>query len=133
MCREQVAAWAGCTTKTVDRAARLGLIVVRPGERSRGMPSLDRDTGHQWALECAAERQASAERRAHRVPAGPPDDEHVWLDTAAAAVLVGYTVPWMRHLAEVGRAPATRAGRHWWWRRDLTEAYAAARAATRTP
>lgn len=126
--RAQVARWAGCTLKTVDRAARMGQIVVRPGERTRGMPSLDRKSAHRWASSWAAEREAARQAsQARHSPAGPPDDEHVWLDTATAAVVVGFTVPWMRHLAENQRAPATKVGRHWWWRRDLIEAYAAAR------
>ena len=58
---------------------------------------------------------------------GDRDAEHVWLATATAAVIVGFTAPWMRHLAETQRAPATRVGRRWWWRRDLIEAFGAAR------
>ena len=95
------------------------------------MPSLDRDSAQLWATSWAAAREASAERRARQQPAGPPDDEHVWLDTATAAVVVGFTVPWMRRLAEMERAPATKVGTRGWWRRDLVEAYGAARAAER--
>lgn len=43
--REQIASWTGCTLKTVDGAAWPGLIVARPRERTRGMPSLDRKNG----------------------------------------------------------------------------------------
>ena len=130
--RAQVAAWAGCDLKTVDRAIKLDEIDVRPGERTRGMPSLERESAQRWATTWAADKRAKAERRAARPSTGPPDDEHVWLDTATAAVVVGFTVPWMRRLAEMERAPATKVGQRWWWRRDLIEASAAARALQQT-
>ena len=126
--RAQVAALAGCDLKTVHRAVTLGQIDVRPGARTRGMPSLERESAQRWATTWAADKRARAERRAHRPPTGPPNDEHVWLDTATAAVVVGFTVPWMRRLAEMERAPATKVGQRWWWRRDLIETYGAARA-----
>ena len=127
--RAQVAEWAGCDLKTVHRAITLGQIEVRPGERTRGMPSLDRESAQRWATSWAADKQARAERRSAM---GPPDDEHVWLDTAAAAVVVGVTVPWMRRLADTQRAPATKVGQRWWWSGDLIEAYGAARAVRQT-
>ncbi len=97
------------------------------------MPSLERESARRWATLWATQRQAA--RRAakdnmiRRPPAGPPNDEHVWLDTTTAAIIVGFTAPWMRHLAETQRAPATTVAARWWWRRDLIESYAAARAA----
>ncbi len=129
--REKVASWAGCTHKTVDRAVRLGLIVQRTGERTRGMPSLDRASAEAWATAWATEQQARRGRRALR-RSGPPDDGDVWLNTATAAIITGLTVPWMRRLAEAQRAPATKVGQRWWWRRDHVEIYAAARVVPRT-
>ena len=60
-------------------------------------------------------------------------DEHgeVWLDTATAALVLGFSPQYLGRLALAERIPGRRArtiGRPWWFRRRDVEQYAAARA-----
>ena len=73
-------------------------------------------------------RELEAELAAQPLREGPPDRDHVWLDTVAAAVVLGVSANRVRQLIEAERIPATRHGRRWWLRRDLVEQCQAARA-----
>jgi hypothetical protein len=121
---------AGCSNGTLDRAIRAGEVEVRAARTDRAQRSLERASAERWAVEWRSERDAARKRRdarARRESEEPPDDGHVWLDTTTAALVVGVTENWLRHLASTSKAPATRRGRRWWWRRDLVESFAAAR------
>lgn len=123
---------AGCSNGTLDRAVRQGKIEVRPEPRTRATRSLERESAERWARRWRKQRGEMGRRRdrwEERAPGSPPDDVHVWLDTPTAALVVGVTQNWLRHLARNGRAPVTRNGRRLWWRRDLLEAFAGARSA----
>lgn len=128
--REEIAKLAGCSHPTVDRAITSGAIELRPAPRTTATRSLERVSAERWAAEWRRKRRAlerNARRRRSRVPSDPPDDGHVWLDTATAALVAGVSENWLRTLAASSKAPATRCGRKLWWRRDLIESFAAAR------
>lgn len=128
--REEVQRLAGCTGGPVDLAIARGRIAVWPGARRRSMPSLERESAERWAREWVERRRGAELRRQERAvkePSGPPEDGNVWLDTATAAKIVGVTENWLSAMAASSRAPVTRRGWRLWWRRDLVEAFAAAR------
>ena len=91
--RKEVAALAGCSTPTVDRAIAQGAISVRDRPRPTAKRSLERESAERWAAQWRAKR--AIERSRVRSEAGPssrpPDDEYVWLDTSTAALIVGVT------------------------------------------
>lgn len=125
----QVQELARCSEPTVIRAVAAGEIRQRR-ELPRGVPSLERASAETWAKSWRA-KQAHRPAPRKRRPQGPPDLEHVWLNTPTAALVVGVAPSWLVTLAAAGRAPHTRVGRRLWWRRDHVEIMAAARAARR--
>lgn len=111
---------AGCSQGRIGAAVRAGLIETRPQQ-----PSLCRASVEAYARGVAQERAARAARRAEKQP---PDEEHVWLDKETVALLLGVTPRWVADLTRRDRLPHTRNGTRVWWRRDLIEPIAAARA-----
>jgi hypothetical protein len=110
--------------------------LLRRGELTsrRVRPSLSRV--QVVALADARERAAAERerRRAESMPRGPqpPDGEHVWLLTSAAAVVLGCTEVALGARATRGQVPYTLHGGRRWFRLDLLELLLRARAARST-
>lgn len=127
----------GCSTATIGEAVRSGEIRQRDEVR-RPVASLDRTSVEAYAPVWQRLRAARVEsRQVHRPgprDAGPPDDEHVWLDTATTALVLGVGRGRVRQLAARERLPHVRsdAGRLW-FRRDHVEVASAARAERARP
>lgn len=135
---QAAAEMAGCSHVVVERAVAEGEIVQRPGQRHRGQPSLAVESAREWAANWRQRQEDKATaRNTRRVESEerkrltePPDDEHVWLDAPTAALAVGVSVGGLRTMASNDRVPHARVGRRYWFRRDLLEAFIAARVST---
>jgi hypothetical protein len=134
---EQAAKMAGCSHVAIERAVAKGEIAQRAVKRHRGQSSLKAESVREWAEDWNRRqelRAAAAQERAERVARRQrlnqePDDEHVWVDAATAALMVGVTPGGLRTMASADRVPHVRVGRRFWFRRDLLEQWMAARVA----
>lgn len=119
----QAAAVVGCAETTIQMAVKRGEIEQRVAHRTT--PSLSRRSVEEYR-EARAKR--ALERAQRRKPSGPPDDDHVWLDSRTAGLVLGIGASRVRQLAEGERLPGVRRPGRWWFRRDHVEQCAAARA-----
>jgi hypothetical protein len=114
---------AGCSVNTIEN--HLAEFVHRPAQGS--FPSLDLASVEAWAAR-RREQRAGQRPRSAPVDETAPDDGDVWLDSSAAALVLGCTPQYAIRLAANGRLDAVRRGRRWWFRRSGVEQRAAARA-----
>lgn len=119
----------GCSTATIGYHARVGHLEQRP-VTSTGHPSLRLTSVLTFGEHRARDREARANRSEPLRASAPPDDHHVWLDTATVAIMLAISDSRVRQLARRGSLPfITRGKRRRWFRRDHVEVIAAARAA----
>ena len=78
-------------------------------------------TSSGWAVECEQKRRELEGRRRTRPVTGPPDDEHVWLSTTEAALVLGLSQSGVRYRAVEVLLPCKRSGSRVWFRRDHAE------------
>lgn len=116
---------AGCSTTTITAAIRDGRIERRT-VAYRGMPSLSRASVAAFSLEWQTRQQARRERR-QPATSGPPANGDNWLDTGAAAKLLGISRSRVSALARADRLPHTRRGRRSWFLLTHIESIASAR------
>lgn len=129
----EASALIGCSRHTVERYVGSGQI-RRRYPRARRTPTLDRasvESFAAWWQERGREmEQRRREQRSQRL--GPPQDGEVWLDSATAALVLGYSPQYLGRLALAERVPGYREGlgrpSRWWFRRRDIEQLAAARA-----
>jgi hypothetical protein len=126
----EAAALVGCSNRVITRAVRTGQIESRARLGVTREPSLRRTSVRAFALVWAQERAAVAERAPARSRPGslPPDDEHVWLSTRTAALVLGMTPTGVRYRVHQGLLPHVRRRGRLWFRREHVEQAAAARA-----
>lgn len=117
----------GCSHTKIAAMVKAGRIRSRD-QTYRAWPSLWRADVDRVAGELAAERAAVQKRRSARPMKAPPDDDHVWLSPAEAALVLGLTRTGVMYRAHEGLLPHVRRGRRVWFRREHIEQAAAARA-----
>ncbi len=126
MTHRQAALLLGVHVSLIPKMLRRGELTSR-GES----PALSR----RQVIELAAARNAEADERERRRTAPPlsgprpPDDEHQWLPTPAAAAVLGCTEIALKGRAARGQVPYTVHGGRRWFRLDLLELLLRARAA----
>lgn len=125
--QREAARLLGVHASAVPKMVRRGDLTPRDD-----VPSLSRDQ----VLELAAARAAAAaEREAQRTatPSAPqpPDDEHDWLLTPAAAAVLGCTEIALYGRATRGQVPYVVHDQRRWFRLDLLELIVRARSARR--
>lgn len=128
----QAAKLCGCSRHMIERYVAAGRI-RRRYPLGRKSPTIDRGSAEDFAKWWRSRLIGQEQRRharANRSPR-PPSDDDVWLDVAAAALVIGVSAQYLRRLASQERMPAVRRGRLWFRRRDV-EQYAAVRAFTRS-
>lgn len=125
----QAAELVGCSEGAIATAVADGLVKQRRVHRTR--PSVERASVERFAETWQRRQERRAERRERRAAPGPPSDEHVWLDSQTAALLLGVGRTRVSQLAARGSLPHRRYAGRLWFRRDLVEQIAAARAFAR--
>jgi excisionase family DNA binding protein len=117
----------GLSTPTIRAAVRRGEFTLR--DVNHALPSLDRTEVLRWAENRRQREERRAVERLERQQATqPPDDGRVWFDVETAAAVLGCSPRWVRVLAQEGRLPHVRRGRHLWFVREHLETVNAARA-----
>lgn len=121
----------GCSETAILHAVQRGDIerrkVLNSAHPALSRASVDRFAG-EWAARAAEKERRRAQNGARR--SDPPDEEHVWLKPATAALVLGVSSSGLRQMARDERVSMTeRYGRRW-YRRDLIEQLAAARSQT---
>lgn len=125
----QAAELVGCSEKAIATAVADGLVNQRRVHRT--LPSVERASVEKFAETWRRRQERRAERRERREQPGPPQDGHVWLDSQTAALVLGVGRTRVSQLAARGSLPHRRHGGRLWFRRDLLEQVAAARAFAR--
>lgn len=129
MTHREAAQLLGVHVSLIPKMLRRGDLTSR-----RESPALSR----RQVVELAAARAARAdecERRRRTPRTGgprPPDDEHDWLPTPAAAAVLGCTEIALKGRAARGQVPYMVHSGQRWFRLDLLELLLRARAARRT-
>lgn len=116
----------GVHRSLIPKMLRRGDLTAR-----RQRPSL----GRAQVLALAAARAEAAERRRkppERVEPEPPDEEHEWLPTPAAAVVLGCTPIALHGRATRGQVPYSVHDHRRWFRLDQLELVVRAQAARST-
>lgn len=126
--QRQAAELLGVHPSAVPKMIRRG--DLRP--RTDARPSLSRAEVVELAQARAEAEQARRAAPEPRRGPRPPDDEHEWLPTEAAAVVMGCSVVALRARANRERIPSTVHQRRRWFRLDHLELALRAEVARRT-
>lgn len=121
-----------CSESTVGNYVSAGRLRPRPRHGPR--PSLRTSDVKALAADLRRERSKRAARAARRAARRarktphPPDDDHEWLTASAASRILGVSTGRVNQRALAGTLPYTVQDGRRWYRRDLIEMVASARA-----